>query len=286
MHLRAVLRVESIVIVSPRSEIHRARRHVRVEPVVQIPSFVVISKSHTTRDVGRVALASSLASLARARTMSRTLMLMCSSFTSCFTSSSLISLARSRRVASRCRSRAPIASRRVASRRAVATSPDSRRVPTRRDSTRFDRRAAAVPRTRARAWPRVRERPHRARACARDERVVDRDVDRDEIEARDADAREPRRHSRMSKVKTARDIARKAAEIFGHHVGNGLPSGRKVLRRPMIGDVLAGYYPKSLARSDPLFTAPDETRRRVKLERLRRRGKGPPKKGEGKRASK
>ena len=59
----------------------------------------------------------------------------------------------------------------------------------------------------------------------------------------------------MSKVKTARDIARKAAEIFGHHVGNGLPSGRKVLRRPMIGDVLAGYYPKSLARSDPLFTA-------------------------------
>ena len=70
----------------------------------------------------------------------------------------------------------------------------------------------------------------------------------------------------MSKVKTARDIARKAAEIFGHHVGNGLPSGRKVLRRPMIGDVLAGYYPKSLARSDPLFTAPDETRRRVKLE--------------------
>jgi len=88
------------------------------------------------------------------------------------------------------------------------------------------------------------------------------------------------------KVKTARDIALKAAEIFGHHVGNGLPSGRKVLRKPMIGDALVAYYPKSLARSDPLFTAPDETRRKVKLERLRRRGKGPPKKGEGKRASK
>ena len=277
MHLRAVLRVEPIVIVSPRSEIHRARRHVRVEPVVQIPSFVVISKSHTTRDVGRVALASSLASLARARTMSRTLMLMCSSFTSCFTSSSLISLARSRRVA------LSVASAdRVASRRAVATSPDSRRVPTRRDATRRDRRAAAVPRTRARAWPCVRERPHRARETNASSIATSSRRDRGAGRGR---AR-TRRHSRMSKVKTARDIARKAAEIFGHHVGNGLPSGRKVLRRPMIGDVLAGYYPKSLARSDPLFTAPDETRRRVKLERLRRRGKGPPKKGEGKRASK
>ena len=87
-------------------------------------------------------------------------------------------------------------------------------------------------------------------------------------------------------AKTATEIARVAARVFGHHLGDGRPSGRKILRAPLIGEQLAAYYPKSMAALDPLFTAPDETRRKVKLERLKRRGKGPPKKGEGKRASK
>lgn len=87
-------------------------------------------------------------------------------------------------------------------------------------------------------------------------------------------------------TKSAVEIARKAAEIFGHHVGNGLPSGRKVLRKAMIGDKLVEYYPRSLVKMDPLMVDPDDTRRKVKLERLRRRGKGAPKKGEGKRATK
>jgi len=87
-------------------------------------------------------------------------------------------------------------------------------------------------------------------------------------------------------AKTATEIARVAARVFGAHLGDGRPSGRKILRAPLIGERLAAYYPKSMAALDPLFTAPRETRRRVKLERLKRRGKGPPKKGEGKRASK
>jgi len=104
----------------------------------------------------------------------------------------------------------------------------------------------------------------------------------------DDDVNQPAVHSMSSgKVtKSAVEIARKAAEIFGHHVGNGLPSGRKVLRKAMIGDKLVEYYPRSLVKMDPLMTDPDDTRRKVKLERLRRRGKGAPKKGEGKRATK
>lgn len=91
----------------------------------------------------------------------------------------------------------------------------------------------------------------------------------------------------MSRVaKSAKEIAVTAARIFGHHIGNGLPSGRKVLRKPLIGPIVAAYYPERLAKLDKLFVDPEETRRVIKLERLKRRGKGPPKKGEGKRATK
>lgn len=90
----------------------------------------------------------------------------------------------------------------------------------------------------------------------------------------------------QAKTKTALEIARKAAEIFGNHLGNGLPSGRKILRKPLIGERLVNWYPSSMAKMDPLFADPGDARRKVKLERMKRRGKGPPKKGEGKRASK
>lgn len=88
------------------------------------------------------------------------------------------------------------------------------------------------------------------------------------------------------RAKSALEIARRAAEIFGHHIGNGLPSGRKILRQPLVGDRLVEYYPTAMAALDPLFADPTDARRKVKLERMKRRGKGPPKKGEGKRASK
>jgi small subunit ribosomal protein S33 len=76
------------------------------------------------------------------------------------------------------------------------------------------------------------------------------------------------------------------ARIFGNHLGDGRPSGRKLLRRALIGPAVASYYPPDPAAMDPLWVDADDTRRVAKLERMKRRGKAPPKKGEGKRAGK
>jgi small subunit ribosomal protein S33 len=76
------------------------------------------------------------------------------------------------------------------------------------------------------------------------------------------------------------------ARIFGTHLGDGRPSGRKLLRRALIGPAVAAYYPPDPAAMDPLWVNVDDTRRVSKLERMTRRGKAPPKKGEGKRAGK
>ena len=127
------------------------------------------------------------------------------------------------------------------------------------------------------AAPRTHARQRIARA--RTSRADDRDDERRPAAAEHA--------ATMSKVmKTAQEIAVTAARIFGHHIGNGLPSGRKVLRKRLLGPTFAAYYPESIAKLDALMVDPNETRRVIKLERLKRRGKGPPKKGEGKRASK
>jgi small subunit ribosomal protein S33 len=119
-------------------------------------------------------------------------------------------------------------------------------------------------------------------------------------------------------VAAAKRLAETAARIFGNVVATGERSGRKLLARPLIGDKVAEYYGQStnLQASDPLFEDPLEKRcvagsgnackarmscaaaaerprlgrcvcrRKVKLERLKRRGKSPPKKGQGKRAGK
>lgn len=43
------------------------------------------------------------------------------------------------------------------------------------------------------------------------------------------------------------------ARVFGDHIGNGLPSGRKLLRKKLMGEKIASYYgPQDLERSDPL----------------------------------
>ena len=109
------------------------------------------------------------------------------------------------------------------------------------------------------------------------------------------------------------------ARIFGNHIGNGLRSGRKVLRKKLIGDKIASYYPEPIQKFDPMFVDQDIERgaaaqaltpgaclhlpsqpgrcprpmsprvcrrKKLKLDKLRRRGKAPPKKGQGKRASK
>jgi len=78
--------------------------------------------------------------------------------------------------------------------------------------------------------------------------------------------------------------------IFGTHVGNGLRSGRKVLRKNLIGDKVLAWYPQTEAygkphQGDELWEDPDLFVAKDRLERYQRRGKGPPKKGAGKRAS-
>ncbi|KAG0603120.1 hypothetical protein M758_10G068200 [Ceratodon purpureus] len=76
------------------------------------------------------------------------------------------------------------------------------------------------------------------------------------------------------------------ARIFGHVIGNGERSAHKVLRRKMIGQKIVSWYPTPIQKQDPMFEDPKIKRRVVKNERLKRRGKGPPKKGHGKRAAK
>jgi len=76
------------------------------------------------------------------------------------------------------------------------------------------------------------------------------------------------------------------SRIFGTHIGNGLRSGRKVLRAPLLGEKLAAYYPEDIIKSDPLMINIKAEKAKLKLDRLKRRGKAPPKKGAGKRAGK
>jgi small subunit ribosomal protein S33 len=76
------------------------------------------------------------------------------------------------------------------------------------------------------------------------------------------------------------------ARIFGTHIGNGLRSGRKVLRVPLLGAKLAAYYPDDIIKADPMMVNLRAEKAKLKLDRLKRRGKAPPKKGAGKRAGK
>lgn len=107
------------------------------------------------------------------------------------------------------------------------------------------------------------------------------------------------------------------ARIFGNHIGDGERSGRKVLRKRLKADKVMGWYAKQpMAKLDPLYVDPDAERcgckcgtaccstqhpfpppthqqqwrglhrKMEKANKMRQRGKGPPKKGQGKRATK
>ncbi len=47
------------------------------------------------------------------------------------------------------------------------------------------------------------------------------------------------------------------ARIFGNHIGNGLRSGRKLLRKKLIGEKVANYYPEPISKLDPMFVDMD-----------------------------
>mmetsp|Transcript_11661 Transcript_11661/g.20985 ORF Transcript_11661/g.20985 Transcript_11661/m.20985 type:complete len:164 (-) Transcript_11661:208-699(-) len=74
--------------------------------------------------------------------------------------------------------------------------------------------------------------------------------------------------------------------IFGTHIGNGERSGRKVLRKALAAEKMADWYMPRLTHIDPVFADPKEDLRKKKLLLMKRRGKGPPPKGQGKRAKK
>ncbi|GMI66154.1 hypothetical protein like AT5G44710 [Hibiscus trionum] len=77
------------------------------------------------------------------------------------------------------------------------------------------------------------------------------------------------------------------ARIFGHILNpTGQRSPHKVLRKKLIGDKVAEWYPYDIKNDDPLVMAREEEERLLKLEMLKRRGKGAPKKGQGRRAVK
>jgi len=50
------------------------------------------------------------------------------------------------------------------------------------------------------------------------------------------------------------------SRIFGTAIGDGRPSGRKVLRKKLVGDVVASYYPDNPAAQDPLFVDLDDVK--------------------------
>ena len=82
-----------------------------------------------------------------------------------------------------------------------------------------------------------------------------------------------------------------AARIFGHvtnPAGPGHRSGRKILERRLRGPDYVDWYPTPYGKKGgdgPKLTE-IQMRRKEKAKALRIAGKGPPKKGEGKRSKK
>ncbi|XP_021730629.1 uncharacterized protein LOC110697567 [Chenopodium quinoa] len=82
-------------------------------------------------------------------------------------------------------------------------------------------------------------------------------------------------------------VAEARAHIFGHVLNlTAQRSAHKVLRKKLIGDKVTEWYPYDVKHDDPLIMARQQQERLSKNEMLKRRGKGPPKKGQGRRASK
>lgn len=90
---------------------------------------------------------------------------------------------------------------------------------------------------------------------------------------------------------TGRSLADVAAEVWGHaplseRAMPGERSARKLLRRPLKGPLYVSWYPKRLETYEwnEFKLTEQQVRRQAKLRQLRTSGKGPPKKGAGKRS--
>nr|XP_043608941.1 uncharacterized protein LOC122580854 [Erigeron canadensis]XP_043608942.1 uncharacterized protein LOC122580854 [Erigeron canadensis] len=77
------------------------------------------------------------------------------------------------------------------------------------------------------------------------------------------------------------------AMIFGHVLNpTGQRSAHKILRKKFVGEKVVSWYQQDILKEDPAVVARKESERLSKVEMLKRRGKGAPKKGHGKRAAK
>lgn len=59
---------------------------------------------------------------------------------------------------------------------------------------------------------------------------------------------------------TEQQIAEIRQRVFGTHIGNGLPSGRKILRKKLMGEKIASYYAHAEPLKDPLIVNLDAER--------------------------
>ncbi|CAL1361473.1 unnamed protein product [Linum trigynum] len=92
---------------------------------------------------------------------------------------------------------------------------------------------------------------------------------------------------RLLETAVTQGVTEARARIFGHVLNpTGQRSPHKLLRKKLIGDKVSQWYPHDVTKDDPLVMAAREQERLSKLEMLKRRGKGPPKKGQGKGAAK
>ena len=88
---------------------------------------------------------------------------------------------------------------------------------------------------------------------------------------------------------TGRSLKEVAASVWGHtrdNVGPRNRSGQKLLRKPLKGHLYTGWYPPPPSANpfNPFKLTEKQQRWREKLKILRASGKGPPKKGAGKRS--
>jgi small subunit ribosomal protein S33 len=81
-------------------------------------------------------------------------------------------------------------------------------------------------------------------------------------------------------------VAEARKRIFGTFIAtDNARTGRKQLKSALLGPALSTYVPFSYHHGfDGVYDDERVLRRQEKLERLRKRGKGPPKKGAGKRS--
>lgn len=88
---------------------------------------------------------------------------------------------------------------------------------------------------------------------------------------------------------TGRKLSEIAAEIWDHNTNPAGPnhrSGLKALQKPLKGPLYASWYPEPDSKNpfNPFKLTPKQERWKEKLKILRAAGKGPPKKGSGKRS--